>query len=181
MAEPRTRRRKRLIQTSEVRKHAAEKRAAEDAPVKKRTRRLKQTAMIKAIEQTRGLVGLACRRAGVSDRTHRDWMNRYPDYAQKFHDAVGIGYDMVEFRLLEKIDEGDVTAMRTFLAARCKERGYGISRSEQSGINGRAIEVNSNSPTMEEIIQATPADDLAIMVGKVRANANRIDTDSESG
>ena len=135
-----------------------------------RTRRRKQNAMVKAVEDTRGLIGLACRKAEVSERTHRYWMAEDENYRYRIQSAVEIGHDMVEFRLLQKCDEGDVAALKTFLSARMKNRGYGVSRREQSGIDGAPIEINTNSPTIEELISSTSPDELAGLVDRVRRN-----------
>jgi len=149
---------------------------AKASPGDTRARALKKRTMIKEVEASRGLINLACRKARVSERTHRSWMANDERYAESIQDSITMGKDMVEFRLLQKCDEGDVAALRLFLSARCKERGYGVQRSEQTGVNGGAIQVDSNSPTIEDVMASSTVDQLASMVNNVRRNANRIDS-----
>lgn len=160
-----------MIQTSDTRKSVTERRAATAKEDDDRTRRRKQNAMVKAVEDTRGLIGLACRKAEVSERTHRHWMQHDDEYRYRIQSATEIGHDMVEFRLLQKCDEGDVQAIRTFTSARMKSRGYGVSRSELSGKDGGPIRMDTNSPTIEELIATTPPEELARLVGKVKHHA----------
>jgi len=172
MSERPRQRRRRPTQTSSPKKKAAT-RKRNPATAKEnddRTTRRKQNAMVKAVEDTRGLIGLACRKAEISERTHRYWMAEDDNYRHRITSAIEVGHDMVEFRLLQRCDEGDVAALRTFLSARMKDRGYGVNRREQTGKNGGPIEINSNSPTIEELIGSTDPNELSSVVSKIRTN-----------
>ena len=167
---------KRIISTDPtMRQKHREAQAAEDD---KRARWQKQAAMVKAVLKTRGLIGLACRQCDISERTHRDWMLRYPKYATRIKESILVGQDMIEFRLIEKCDEGDVTALRVYLSARCKDRGYGVQRSEVTGPNGSSVSI-SNSPTLEELMTRTNNSALAGMVGRVKKGAAAEDEEGD--
>jgi hypothetical protein len=45
---------------------------------------------------TIGIVSYACRAAGVNQRTHEDWLHRYPQYAEDFARAKEASTDVLE-------------------------------------------------------------------------------------
>ena len=59
---------------------------------------------------------------------HRNTVSRYirefPEVKEAAEDAQEQLYDMVESKLYEKIEAGDLTAIIFFLKTRCKHRGY---------------------------------------------------------
>jgi hypothetical protein len=151
-------------QVRQARDFRAEK-ARRDADERSRLQR--QNAVVKAIEDTRGMVHLALAKADVAVRTHYDWLERYPRYKEKFDGAVQRAYDLIEFRgIITPAHEGNYAAAEKFLAARCPDRGYGRVRSEISGPGGRPIEVNS--PTLDDLLRTTGAAEIQKMVNNVK-------------
>lgn len=132
-----------------------------------RTRRQRQNAMVKAIEDSRGMIHLALKQAKIPVRTHYDWLDRYPRYKERYEEALQRAYDLVEFKgIVAPAHGGNYAAADKFLSARCPERGYGRHRSEFSGPDGGPIEVTS--PTLEDILRATAESELRRMVATVR-------------
>lgn len=80
--------------------------------------------IIKALEETHGLIGLAADTAGVHRSTVSRYIREFPSVAEAADDAQEQLYDMVESKLFEKIEAGDLTAIIFFLKTRCKHRGY---------------------------------------------------------
>lgn len=139
-------------------------REAEAIPLDMRSRLRKQGDMLDAIVKTRGLVALALRQARISARTHRWWLAHYPKYRERFEDAVALGLDMIEFRLIEKCEQGNVAALKIFLQARAKHRGYDPRINEENADDSQAVK----SPTVEDVLRASPLTHIASHVATVR-------------
>ncbi len=94
--------------------------------------------IVKAIEESHGLITTAAEKAGVDRRTVSRYIKEFPAVAEAVEDAQEKLYDTVESKLFEKIEAGDLTAIIFFLKTRCKHRGY-IERQECTGKDGKEL------------------------------------------
>ncbi|MBS0236031.1 MAG: hypothetical protein JSS50_01690 [Proteobacteria bacterium] len=76
------------------------------------------------LEQSKGIISIACRKAGIERKTYYNWCSKDWEFAAKCDDVLELAADMVEYALLQKIDKGDTTAMIFYLKTKCKHRGY---------------------------------------------------------
>jgi hypothetical protein len=62
--------------------------------------------------------------AGVSHQTHYDWLDKAENYKKEYEKIKHTQIDFVESKLLNKIKEGDTTAIIFYLKTKGKDRGY---------------------------------------------------------
>ncbi len=79
---------------------------------------------IKALEECKGIVSTACRKIGISRQTYYKWLKNDPDFETLCNDISEEAIDFVESKLLEKIEQGDTTAIIYFLKTKGKKRGW---------------------------------------------------------
>ena len=83
----------------------------------------KQQAVLQALEQTLGVVTLACRTAEVSRTQFYEWC-KDPAFKAEVDDIQARTLDFVESRLHKLIQEGNVASTIFYLKTRGKKRGY---------------------------------------------------------
>lgn len=83
-----------------------------------------QKRLLKALEQTVGILTPALKMAGVTHNSHYDWLNKSENYKKEYEKIKETQIDFVESKLLNKIKEGDTTAIIFYLKTKGKDRGY---------------------------------------------------------
>lgn len=86
-------------------------------------------AMLKALEKSLGIVSTAARIAGITRKTHYDWMQKDPKYAAEVKDLENVALDFVESKLHKQIEKESATATIFYLKTKGKHRGY-VERQE---------------------------------------------------
>jgi len=99
--------------------------------------------IIKSLYETRGLLTMAARKAGVSYTTVKRYATEFPTVKEAVQEAKESMVDFTEGKLFEKISKGDTACIIFYLKTQGKGRGY-IERQEFSGKDGEAIDVNVN-------------------------------------
>lgn len=84
------------------------------------TKQQVEDALIKA----KGLVSVAASHLGCDPRTVRNYFKRYPTLKELCHEQKEALLDFTEKKLLEKIAEGNLTAIIFFLKTQGRSRGY---------------------------------------------------------
>jgi len=104
------------------------------------SKKREQTAqkIIEALKDTRGLLTLAARKAGVSYRTVNRYANEFPSVQEAVQEAKESMTDFAEGKLYEKISKGDTASIIFYLKTQGKKRGY-IERQEFTGADGGLI------------------------------------------
>lgn len=99
-------------------------------------------AAIEAIQQCGGFVSTAARRLKTSRTTLHAMINKHPKLKEAVDDAREAKKDHAEGKLLNLIDQENVTAIIFYLKTQAKERGY-VERQqmEHSGPDGGPQEV----------------------------------------
>lgn len=111
--------------------------------------------IITALKETRGLLTLAARKAGVSYSTVNRYANEFPSVRQAVEEAKESMTDFAEGKLFEKISKGDVACIIFYLKTQGKRRGY-IERQEFTGAGGEPIktEIIVSNETAKKLTQA---------------------------
>jgi len=91
---------------------------------------VKKELMIEALKKNMGIISSACEEVGISRQTHYNWLKDDEVYRKDAEEILEYTLDYVENKLLEKIKEGDNTAIIFYLKTKGKKRGY-IERAEQ--------------------------------------------------
>ena len=106
------------------------------------SRRYTAKEMIDAITEARGFVTEAAESLGCSRRTVYRYLDDYSTVAEALEDAREKRHDFVENKLMQAVDQGNITAIIFYLKTQCKDRGY-VERTqvEHSGADGGPIEL----------------------------------------
>ena len=84
----------------------------------------KKRAMIKALNDTLGVVTTACEAVGLARSTHYKWLKEDPDYKEAVEDTSEIALDFVESQLFDQIRNGGAAQTIFYLKTKGKKRGY---------------------------------------------------------
>ena len=96
---------------------------------------------IEAVKDSRGFVTTVAKRLGCSRRYVYALMDKYPTVKQAILDERESLKDFAEGKLLEQINEGNMTGIIFYLKTQAKDRGY-IERHEVSGPDGGPVSVD---------------------------------------
>lgn len=88
-------------------------------------RRYSDRAIIKALQQTRGLIAPAAAAIGCDEMTIRRRVREVAEVASAMHEARAGLLDLAESKLLEAIVGGEAWAISLTLRTLGRERGYG--------------------------------------------------------
>ena len=103
-------------------------------------RKYTQEQMIKALEESRGLISPAARILGCSRDTVRSYMKEYAEVALAERDAREATTDVAERKLYQAIENGEAWAICFYLKCQGKQRGY-VEKAEISGPGGKPISI----------------------------------------
>ncbi len=85
---------------------------------------------IDQIKKSGGFVSTAAAKLGTSRNTLHQMINKHPKLKEAVDDARALKKDHAEGKLLQAIDEGNITAIIFYLKTQGKDRGY-VERVEQ--------------------------------------------------
>jgi hypothetical protein len=80
--------------------------------------------LLKALEQSLGVVTTACKAVNVSRDTHYRWLREDAEYASAVKELADVAVDFAESNLHKLIQEGNATATIFYLKTKGKARGY---------------------------------------------------------
>lgn len=122
---------------------------------------LKKSAMLKALENSLGVVTTACEVVGIDRRTHYRWLQEDEDYKAKVESLSDLAIDFAESQLFELIkgahrevstpdgeviriqDAPNTSATIFYLKTRGKKRGY-VERTELAGVSDAPVQIIIN-------------------------------------
>lgn len=100
-----------------------------------KSRHIKKESMLKALEQSLGVVTVACKKANIPRSTFYKWVNEDFEFAKQVKDIENIALDFAESQLHKQISENSTSATIFYLKTKGKKRGY-IERQEITGADG---------------------------------------------
>lgn len=103
--------------------------------------------VVKAYEKSAGNLSLCAKAVGIDRRTLDRWRKKYPELDAMMRDVEESLVDLCESRLMQNINDGNLTAIIFYLKTKGKHRGY---------IEGQIINANistNKSMTQEEAIE----------------------------
>ena len=100
-----------------------------------KSRHIKKESILKALEQSLGIVTVACRNAEIPRSTFYKWINEDDEFAKQVKDIENIALDFAESQLHKQIGENSAAATIFYLKTKGKKRGY-IERQEITGADG---------------------------------------------
>ena len=87
-------------------------------------RQTKKQKLLKALEESHGVVTNACKKAGVSRAQYYRYVQQDEKFAQAVEDIQETAIDFVESQLFKQIKEGNITGQIFYLKTKGKHRGY---------------------------------------------------------
>ena len=91
--------------------------------------------MLQALEQSLGVVTVACKKAEIPRSTFYKWINEDEEFAKQVREIENIALDFAESQLHKQISENSTAATIFYLKTKGKKRGY-IERQEITGAEG---------------------------------------------
>lgn len=95
--------------------------------------------VIESYRKNLGNVTLTCKKVGIDPSTFYEWIKENEEFAAEinFIKEQERG-DFVESALMNRIAQGDTTAIIFACKTICKDRGY-VERSEHTGVDGKPL------------------------------------------
>ena len=85
----------------------------------------KKEKLLKALQETQGLIYHACKKAGnISRSTYYRYMREDEEFAKAVEDIKEAHIDYVEGELIKNIARGKETSIIFYLKSKAKDRGY---------------------------------------------------------
>tara|TARA_R100001460_G_scaffold26465_3_gene53548 strand:- start:312 stop:665 length:354 start_codon:yes stop_codon:yes gene_type:complete len=114
-----------------------------------KNRHIKKEAILKALENSLGVVTLACKQADIPRSTYYKWLKEDLEFAKSVKEIENIALDFAESQLHTQIKDGSTSATIFYLKTKGKKRGY-IERSELDLSSGEEpIKINVNIKGVE--------------------------------
>jgi hypothetical protein len=87
-------------------------------------RQTKKQKLLKALEESHGVVTNACRKAGISRAQYYRYLQQDEKFSSNVDDIQEQAVDFVESQLFKQIKEGNITGQIFYLKTKGKHRGY---------------------------------------------------------
>tara|TARA_R100000654_G_scaffold1062_3_gene4027 strand:+ start:5295 stop:5642 length:348 start_codon:yes stop_codon:yes gene_type:complete len=85
----------------------------------------KKEKLLKALQETQGLIYHACKKAGnISRSTYYRYMREDEEFAKAVEDIKEAQIDYVEGELIKNISKGKETSIIFYLKSKARDRGY---------------------------------------------------------
>jgi len=99
------------------------------------SRHIKKESLLKSLEQSLGVVTVACKKADVPRSTYYKWLKEDELFAIEVRDIENVALDFAESQLHKQISENSTAATIFYLKTKGKKRGY-VERQEITGAEG---------------------------------------------
>tara|TARA_A100001201_G_scaffold83_3_gene287 strand:+ start:3278 stop:3631 length:354 start_codon:yes stop_codon:yes gene_type:complete len=109
-----------------------------------KSRHIKKESILKALENSLGVVTVACKQTDTPRSTYYKWLKEDQEFAQAVKEIENIALDFAESQLHAQIKDGSTSATIFYLKTKGKKRGY-VEKSEldlNTGDNPFKVNVN---------------------------------------
>lgn len=89
----------------------------------KKRKRTKERLLI-ALAESKGIVSYACEAVKITRKTFYEWVKEDAEFAEKVEEITESTLDKVEGKLLEAINDDNLTAIIFYLKTKGRKRGY---------------------------------------------------------
>ena len=112
-----------------------------------------QDRFIKALVKSKGIISTACRAVGINRQTFYNWRDRDDKEGENFRkrveEVMELQGDFVETKLLDNIENGDVTSVIFYCKTKLRNRGY-----------NQVVDTNVNIESVDDITVESAVDIL---------------------
>jgi len=84
----------------------------------------KKDRFIELLSNNLGNISATCRQTGIARKTYYNWINKDDKFKSRVDEIIEAQIDLVENKLMEKIEAGDLTAIIFYLKTKAKHRGW---------------------------------------------------------
>ena len=99
------------------------------------SRHIKKESLLAALEQSLGVVTVACKKADIPRSTYYKWLKDDEVFAKNVKEIENVALDFAESQLHKQISENSTAATIFYLKTKGKKRGY-IERQVITGADG---------------------------------------------
>ena len=107
-----------------------------------KSRHIKKETLINALEQSLGVVTVACKKADIPRSTYYKWLKEDKEFREQVKQIENVALDFAESQLHKQIADNSTSATIFYLKTKGKSRGY-TERSE--------FDVTSGGKSISEI------------------------------
>jgi len=94
-----------------------------------KSRHIKKEILLKALEQSLGVVTVACKKADIPRSTYYKWLSEDEEFSKQVKDIENVALDFAESQLHNQIQKNNTSATIFYLKTKGKSRGY-VEKSE---------------------------------------------------
>tara|TARA_R110000851_G_scaffold101980_1_gene218293 strand:+ start:129 stop:536 length:408 start_codon:yes stop_codon:yes gene_type:complete len=100
-----------------------------------KSRHIKKETLLKALEQSLGVVTVACKKSDTPRSTYYKWLKEDEEFARDVKEIENVALDFAESQLHKQISANSTAATIFYLKTKGKQRGY-VERQEITGAEG---------------------------------------------
>tara|TARA_R100000908_G_C3634057_1_gene73487 strand:- start:42 stop:401 length:360 start_codon:yes stop_codon:yes gene_type:complete len=89
-----------------------------------KSRHIKKETLLKALENSLGVVTIACKSADIPRSTYYKWLKEDQVFKQQVDDIENVALDFAESQLHKQIKDNSTSATIFYLKTKGKKRGY---------------------------------------------------------
>ncbi len=119
---------------------------------KEEIQKKQKSNFLKVIKKLMGNISQSCEKVGITRQVFYQWLSEDENFKRSYENQNEYEIDFAESKLMQEINDGNITAIIFFLKTKGKKRGYVENNVDTS------IVVN-NQPTTIEIIGVDPNSD----------------------
>ena len=98
--------------------------------------------MLKALEQSLGVVTTACKKTDIPRSTYYKWLREDKEFADEVRDIENVSLDFAESKLFEQMSNNNTSATIFYLKTKGKKRGYWEKQQHDLTSDDEPIKIN---------------------------------------
>tara|TARA_R110000772_G_scaffold238244_3_gene350269 strand:+ start:673 stop:1029 length:357 start_codon:yes stop_codon:yes gene_type:complete len=107
-----------------------------------KSRHIKKETMLKALEQSLGVVTTACKKTDTPRSTYYKWLREDKEFADEVRDIENVSLDFAESKLFEQMSNNNTSATIFYLKTKGKKRGYWEKQQHDLTSDDEPIKIN---------------------------------------
>jgi|TARA_R100000084_G_C4618215_1_gene131738 hypothetical protein len=114
-----------------------------------KSRHIKKEAMLQALENSLGVVTVACKQTDTPRSTYYKWLKEDKEFADQVKEIENIALDFAESQLHSQIKDGSTSATIFYLKTKGKKRGY-VEKQELDLTSAQPVKIKVNIDGIEQ-------------------------------
>tara|TARA_A100001201_G_C4086469_1_gene200653 strand:+ start:403 stop:753 length:351 start_codon:yes stop_codon:yes gene_type:complete len=114
-----------------------------------KSRHIKKETILQALENSLGVVTVACKQANIPRSTYYKWLKEDKEFADQVKEIENIALDFAESQLHSQIKDGSTSATIFYLKTKGKKRGY-VEKQELDLTSAQPVKIKVNIDGIEQ-------------------------------